>query len=235
MRPVLTLPVWSADAPGIALRSATGDAVALLAERTICDPAFDACITTNLGATIIAWSGTTDDPRDDPFAPDPAAWLPASMPALLARLEALEPLLIDHRVRLLIRPHARHILSDAPRCGVTLRAPWRSTHPHIGLALDPVAMVEPSMIPTAIDHIRRSLEDLAHRASAVILTNFLAPDPADPDAALHPARLPEGVIPAADLIDLATTLIPADCPIAVLAGDAEAHPDLGRAPRYTAA
>ena len=235
MRPVLTLPQWNPESPGVALRSAAGDPVALLAERTICDPAFDACITTNPGATIIAWSGTMSDPRDDPFAPDPAAWLPASMPALLARLESLEPLLVAQRVRLLIRSHARHILSDAPRCGVLLRAPWRSTHPHIGLALDPAAMVEPSMVPTALDHIRRSLEALAHRASIVILTNFIAPDPAVPDAALHPARLAEGVIPAPELNALATALIPADCPLAVLEGDAAAHPDLGRAPRYTAA
>ena len=54
-----------------------------------------------------------------------------------------------------------------------------------------------------------------------------APEPAAP--------LADGVFPAAELIELATSLIPPDCPIAVLEGDAQAHPDLTRAPRYTAA
>jgi hypothetical protein len=234
MRPILTLPAWhAADAPA-PITAPTGDTVALLSHQAVLDPAFDALLEAHADTTIIAWSGHPDADTADPFARTPEAWLPGALPALLARLEALEHRLTALRIRLLIRPHARHVVSDAPRCAAILRAPWRSTCPHIGIALDPVAMLEPSMFPTATDHIRRTLESLADRASLVILTGFLPPEPGEPDAPIRPAPIGASGRFGADLAQLAQSLIPADCPIALLPADAASPGPLTRAPGYTA-
>ena len=163
-----------------------------------------------------------DDADADPdlFAADPRSWMAGegAMPALVARLETLEPALRSRRVRLLIRPHARHIVSDAPRCGLVLKHAARSTEPHIGIALDPIAMVEPSMLASAVDHIRRTLESLAHRAGVVILTSVR--EPRGPGAWFTPSPVREGLIPPDALLALATREIPPDCPVAMLADDA---------------
>jgi hypothetical protein len=237
MRTVLTLPAWhAADAPA-PITAPTGDTVALLSHQTVLDPAFDGFLDSHPGATIIAWSGHPDADTADPFARTPEAWLPGALPALLTRLETLEPTLTRLRIRLLIRPHARHVFSDAPRCAAILRAPWRSasTCPHIGIALDPVAMLEPSMLATATDHIRRTLESLADRASLVVLTGFLPPDPGDPEAPIRPAPIGTSTRFGADLAQLAQSLIPADCPLALLPADAAPPGPLAQAPGYTLA
>lgn len=216
-RAILALPNWSPDAPAPVL-DAAGDVVAMLAPLVVTDPAFPAFLESCESVTLIAWSGPTEDHEGDPFAPDPRAWLPASMPAFLERLRALEPVLAARRIRLLIRPHARHIVSDGPRCAALFRQEWRAAAPHVGLALDPAAMLEPSMLPVGADHIRRSLELAGPFASVVILTNAGAPT--DAEAPVSQVSIREGVVPADELVHLARTHVPEGCPIAVLADDA---------------
>ncbi len=227
-RSILTLPAWDARDPDTpcALVHPTRDIATFLARATVMDPAFDAEIAAApSGSTLIAWSGRVDDSDPDPFAPDPHSWLPSAMPAFLARIESLEPSLRDRRVRLLIRPHARHIISDVPRSVALLNHQSRSTEPHIGIALEPAAMLEPSMLPTALDHIRRALESLANRAAVVILTNVR--EPAVPDGWFTPCPAADGLIPPVELVSAGARLIPADCPIAILSSDADAPSALG--------
>ena len=216
-RAILALPNWSPDAPAPVL-DAAGDMVALLAPLAVTEPAFPALLESCESVTLIAWSGPTEDHEGDPFDPDPRAWLPASMPAFLERLRALEPVLAARRIRLLIRPHARHIVSDGPRCAALFRPEWRSAAAHVGLALDPAAMLEPSMLPVGADHVRRALELAGPLASVVILTNAAAPNDREGIVLQTPIR--EGVIPADELVRLARVHVPEGCPIAVLAGDA---------------
>lgn len=235
-RAILTLPAWDGSAPDgpRALTHPSRDIATFLARAPINDPAFDGEIASAApGSTLIAWSGRADDSDSDPFATDPRSWLPGAMPAFFARLESLEPALRSRRVRLLIRPHARHIVSDAPRCGLVLKHQARSTEPHIGIALDPIALLEPSMLPSALDHIRRALESLAHRAGIVILTN--AREPSGPDAWFTPVPLGDGLIPQGALVALADRLIPPDRPIAMLGADGAAPPPMAATDRYTGA
>jgi len=235
-RPIATLDAWNGTDAPLALRSATGETLALLCDRAITDPRFERTVRAHSGSTLIAWSGHPESaPGDHPFARDPACWLPGALPAFLRRLEALEPLLAASRVRLLVRPHARHIVSDAPRCAALLAAQARSATPHIGLALDPIAMLEPSMIPTAVDHTRRSLEALAHRAALAILTSLTPNGSDDADAWCTPSPIESGAIPGGALVDLFGALIPADCPIALLASEPSAVRDRLARPGYTPA
>lgn len=214
---ILSLPNWSPGTSSPVL-NAKGEPVALLAPLAVTDPAFPAFLESCEAVTLLAWSGPTEDHEGDPFAPDPRAWLPASMPAFLERLRRLEPVLAARRIRLLIRPHARHIVSDGPRCAALFRPEWRAAAPHVGLALDPAAMLEPSMLLVGADHIRRALELAGRFASVVILTNAVAPK--DADGLVAQTSIRQGVIPAGELVRLARAHVPEGCPIAVLAGDA---------------
>jgi len=226
-RRVLTAVEWNAGM----ITDATGAPVATIAHTSVFDEAFEAEVERSSGTTIIAWSGRADGADPDPFAADPRSWLPGAMPAFLARLDALETVLRRTRVRVLIRPHARHIVSDVPRAVAVLHHQSRSSEPHFGLALEPAALLEPSMVPTAIDHTRRALESLAHRAAVVILTNIC--DPISPDGWFTPSRLENGLIPGAQLVNLAARHVPADCPIAVVQGDMAAVSALASQDRYT--
>jgi len=228
-RSVLTAAHWNSGT----ITNASGAPVATIAHTSIFDAAFEAEVERSSGATIIAWSGRADDTDPDPFAADPRSWMPggSAMPEFLARLDALVPILRRTRVRVLIRPHARHIVSDVPRAVAMLHHHSKSTTPHFGLALEPSALLEPSMVPAAIDHARRALESLGHRASIVILTNIAGP--ASPDAWFTLSRLESGLIPGAELVNLAEHLVPHDCPIAVLPGDDAALAALRSRARYT--
>jgi len=93
-RPIATLDAWNGTDAPLALRSATGETLALLCDRAITDPRFERTVRAHSGSTLIAWSGHPESaPGDHPFARDPACWLPGALPAFLRRLEALEPLL----------------------------------------------------------------------------------------------------------------------------------------------
>ena len=86
-------------------------------------------------------------------------------------LEELTPALDAAGVRLLIRPHVAHTVADIPACRRILS---EERAERIGLLLEPCAMLAPSMLADAPDHLRRILEALGHRADGVILSNVAA-------------------------------------------------------------
>jgi len=137
---------------------------------------------------IILWSGT---PESDLFARSPRAWLMPADENLTRLCDQLSALAQTHNCRILLRPHARHILSDIPRCLRFLQNKPAS----LGLALDPIAMLEPSMLRDWEDHLARILQSLAPLSDALFISNIArAPDP-DSDAALTSAPLHTGFLP----------------------------------------
>jgi hypothetical protein len=85
------------------------------------------------------------------------AWGPGAWQAMLGACREAR----GAGVRLLLRPHARHILSDAQRC---LRFLEEQAPPFAPpLLLDPAAMLTESMLPDAAEHLERILGALAGR------------------------------------------------------------------------
>jgi hypothetical protein len=138
------------------------------------DFAFDAELP---GDWIFAWSGTLAETLSEG---SPMNWMRG--PGLLnAACESLGPQLTKHGRRLLLIPHARHVLSDAHSAlvwwckhvipGQEMRAetlPPQGERP-FGLGFDPVAMIEESMLGDVEDHLRSLFGALGPRADAVIL------------------------------------------------------------------
>jgi hypothetical protein len=111
----------------------------------------------------VVWSGT---PAVGLFDEHPLAWAAPAWDALGRALEELATLAGAAR-RVLVRPHARHVVSDIPSC---LRLVERLAVPVVGVILDPASMLTPGMLPARQDHVLRILEALgAHpRVDAVI-------------------------------------------------------------------
>jgi hypothetical protein len=115
---------------------------------------------------LITWSGTLAT-GDDLFASHPLNWLAAGRTALDSFCEQILPTLKGHHQQIAFRPHARHILSDAPSTQDFL-----NKHPAepFELALDPAAMIESTMQATIVDHLERIFETLGGRAAMIILS-----------------------------------------------------------------
>jgi hypothetical protein len=97
---------------------------------------------------------------------DPRTWSPAAYDQLAARLRSVREHAEHTGTRILLRPHARHILNDPQRCARYLND---FGGPTFGLALDPVSMLEPSMRPTAEEHLVRIMQRLGSHAQWVVL------------------------------------------------------------------
>jgi hypothetical protein len=173
------------------------------------------------GTWIMAWSGTLGGTL---FEGTPANWMRGPQ-ALDSLCNALEPQLSRHGKRLVLVPHARHVLSDA-RSALTwwcervipgedpnaVRRSPSGVRP-FGLALDPAALLEPSMLPDAEDHLRSLLAAFGPRIDVLILRDARV-DPADPES-LVPCVLGEGVLPRDRTRALLAEHLPHDTPIAV--------------------
>jgi hypothetical protein len=89
-----------------------------------------------------------------------SAWLPAAA----AERERVVGGLVEAGA--IIRPHARHLVSDIPACLNLLRK-----HEGVRLLLEPAAMLEPSMIDKAADHVERMLESLGSAAWGIVVSD----------------------------------------------------------------
>ena len=173
------------------------------------------------GEWILAWSGTLGGSL---FEGTPANWMrgPAALDALCRELA---PQLARHGKRLVLVPHARHVLSDArsaltwwcdrlfPGQRFELLPPAPGGPRPIGLALDLTALLEPSMVPDVEDHMQSLLASIGPRADAIILRDA-RPDPCDPES-LAPCPLGEGVLPRERTLELIARHVPESVPVAV--------------------
>ncbi len=115
---------------------------------------------------VMCFSGT---PANDLFERSSDAWLPRAFEQLCDICAKLAPQLSARNRTLLLRPHARHVLSDVARCASFLRDVVRPMHWPVALALDPLAMLEDDMQVSAIFHITRTFETLGPMCSCVLL------------------------------------------------------------------
>lgn len=146
------------------------------------------------------------------FTRDPRTWSPRGWSALAAALAR-----VPASAGLILRPHARHVVSDEMSIRRALDA-----SPNLSILLDPASMLEPTMLePRALDdHFRRFFELAAAlptgRVVAVVYSNVRPPD----DAALPPvlAAPGDGLVPEDRLTELARAVPPA-IPLVRLAGD----------------
>lgn len=158
---------------------------------------------------VAAWSGWTGD-DDTPFAPSPRNWLPGSRERLAAWCDRIAEDLHAARARLLLRPHARHVLSDIPGVRSFLDARPDDT---IGLLLDPAGMMEPAMLEEADTFLERLTDTLLPRADALLLRGAPRHEGENDTDAARPAPITED----AALADMLPRLLGALRPDAIIA------------------
>ncbi len=111
---------------------------------------------------VVCWSGWVGDARveDGWFERSVGAWLPQGV----AQREEVVGKLVDAGV--VIRPHARHLVSDVPACLNLLRE-----RPGVKLLVEAAGFFEPSMIGDATVHLERIIGGLGGAAWGVVLSD----------------------------------------------------------------
>ncbi|MCE7968890.1 MAG: hypothetical protein DYG94_09110 [Leptolyngbya sp. PLA3] len=114
------------------------------------------------GEPLVCWSGWLgdSDPGEGWFESVPGQWLPSS------RAAWDQVCRVADQQRLILRPHARHLLSDGPGC-----LNWLRGNEGRRLLLDPVAMLEPGMLPDAEDHVSRLLMTVGPLAWGLVVSD----------------------------------------------------------------
>lgn len=147
----------------------------------------------------IIWSGT---PSAGLFERDPRAFAPSAWEQFLRNCDA-----IQERSAIWFRPHARHVLSDVQRI-----VRFIADRPGFGVALDPVRLLESSMLDRAADHYRRAFETLGPVARIIWLTG-VAPSETEEDPP-RPVPIGKGLINADQIVQLWRQCCPPATPIA---------------------
>ncbi|GAB4382767.1 MAG: hypothetical protein Kow0022_01010 [Phycisphaerales bacterium] len=134
----------------------------------------------------VCWSGWVGEADIDSgwFERVPGGWMPSSQQTWKAVMQK-----VDEADGVVLRPHARHLLSDGPGC----RA-WLQGGPGRHLLLDPVAMLEPEMLPDADEHIERLLAMLGGNCWGVVFCDVRLIDEADRGLWCVPAAAGEGML-----------------------------------------
>lgn len=184
--------------------------------------------------TLIVWSGWFDQdalPESGVFHHDPRTWTAPGWETLEARLAQILPAFEAADARLLLRPHVRHVISDAP---AIRRILGKFETPALGVLLEPAAMLTAGMADDAKDHLTRILEALARheRVAAILLTGAERPargetDP-EHDDILVPAPLTRGSIDYHDLLAVLKDHGPFTRPLAIYDEDVPAQLDMLR-------
>ncbi len=105
------------------------------------------------GSREIVWSGSFAElDGGNVFDEDPRTWGPKGWDALRERVEQS-----GEGGRLVIRPHARHVVSDVPGCKRMLESAWARER-DVMLCYDPASMCAAGMMGRVEDHIRRMYE-----------------------------------------------------------------------------
>lgn len=182
--------------------------------------------------TLITWSGWFGDeaePESGVFHHDPRTWTAQGWETLEARLDEILPKFEAVGARLLLRPHVRHVISDAPSVRRILA---KFDSPALGILFEPAAMLTAAMADDARDHLTRLLEALAHheRVAAVLLTGAERPargetDP-EHDDILVPAPLTRGSLDYHDLLAVLKDHGPFTRPLAIYDEDVPAQIDM---------
>lgn len=172
---------------------------------------------------LLAWSGWLSDEADVQrarFPLDFRVWTAAGWSALGAACDALVSILAERNATLLLRPHARQVLSDPQACVTFLRA--REGQP-IRLLLDAASMLTPAMLPTAEDHLHRIFSAVAPHpgVAAILLSNVRAAQ--DSTDELHPAPLHRGLLSPSLILNAYRSYAVPETPLLLLESEFEAQ------------
>lgn len=165
----------------------------------------------------VAWSGRVDEGD----GPGVRTWGAPGRAALMSCCDRLEPVLRAARAAVLLRPHARHVLSDVPACAGFLRERARGP---FGVLVDPVSMLTAPMLARAIDHVERTVDALIPLpgVAGVVISN--ADRGADGDVRAVP--ITRGVLDPDALSRLIRRAVPGDLPLVLVDDDVDAQASL---------
>jgi len=166
------------------------------------------------GGLVVGWSGGLGETL---FERAFATWMPAGRSSLDAYLDAAEPVLRERGGRLLVRTHARHVISDAQAAVGLLDAREGA----VGVAFDPAGCLEASMLADAEDHLVRFFELVGGRAEVIVLGSVLQPASLESEEPLVPAALGDGLLDPALLGRLVREHAREDAVVAVVGDDPE--------------
>ncbi|MCH2138207.1 MAG: hypothetical protein MK074_04065 [Phycisphaerales bacterium] len=150
----------------------------------------------------VLWSGSRTGSR---FEPGPANWLPDARAALTAALERMP----EH---VLVRPHWAQLLNDVPGTRSALQAVEGGHR----LALDVAALLAPSMVASAAEHIERIMMGLGGLSACVLLTDVRVEEDVCRAVPLGGGSLPGQVVG-----EHLQQWVPDETPICVWADDEE--------------
>ena len=159
------------------------------------------------GDGIVSWSGTL---ADELFGDEPRTWMGEGHQRFEGWCDDVRDALGRAGRVLLLRPHARHVLSDPQGTLDFLRR--REGEP-FGLALSPADLLLPSMMPDAEDHFARILEFMVPRAALVLLQDA-RPAEGDEDR-MEPCPLGTGILPPSELMAALADGLPEDAWVVV--------------------
>lgn len=165
---------------------------------------------------VVVWSGWLGADDED-RAPGVRTWGRAGREAFEELCDRLAETTRPRGVTVLVRSHARHVLSDTPSCADFLR---RRAGDGLGLLLDTASMLTPSMLAHGAEHVARIVGDLASMTGvgAVLLANAERTAPGSDDLRLVP--LTRGEIDA-PLLAAAAGGVPRGVPVVLV--DEELH------------
>ena len=154
----------------------------------------------------IAWSGSfAQIDGGEMFDDDPRTWGPKGWGALEERAAGLDG------PGVLVRPHARHVVSDVPGCRRLVESDWAKAR-GIGLCYDPASMCGVGMMARAGDHMRRMYEAIelfeAGAIGMVVVAGL--------NACAEPCGLEECGELGRIVGELARASVPVDMPLVVL-------------------
>lgn len=120
------------------------------------------------GGRLVMWSGWIDpEDEDDHERAGVRTHGPEGHRRCTEVADRAAAVLEAQGVKLLLRPHARHVLSDVPSCLTFLRS---ALGERVRLVLDPIGMLTASMAARAEEHLERIMSALArHPGVAAIL------------------------------------------------------------------
>lgn len=150
---------------------------------------------------VLAFTGSLSG---SPDAGDLRNWMPAGIEACRAAVASARAHAEERRQRLVIVPHALHVVSDLHSTLRLLR-----DHRGIGLAVAPAALLTASMLEHAGDHLARILGTLGPIADAIILHDLARCLDEDGEPAVRGCTWRSGVLDAA----LVASFMPAGIPV----------------------
>lgn len=170
------------------------------------------------GIRLLSWSGSLAPDgwlSPEPGAAEPRNWLSTGRAALDAACDRVRPALERHEARLCFIPHCRHVLSDV-KSTIHFRAA-RIGQP-FEVALDPIALLETSMLEHLDEHLERMFTSLGPIAAAVFLADCRPPE----DEGHLPRRvaLGDGLLARDHVRRLILAHVPPETPIVIDGRDA---------------